>query len=69
MNKRILLIVLVALGVLGAIFGFKHLQNRKAQAAQAARKPVPAAVVTAQATAEKWRTTIHAVGALKAFRV
>jgi membrane fusion protein (multidrug efflux system) len=68
MNKRILLIVLVALGVLGAIFGFKHLQNRKAQAAQAARKPVPAAVVTAQATAEKWRTTIHAVGALESFQ-
>lgn len=68
MNKRILLIVLVAIGVLGAIFGFKHLQNRKAQAAQAARKPVPAAVVTAQASAEKWRTTIHAVGALESFQ-
>lgn len=68
MNKRILLTTFAAVLVLGGIFGLKHLQNRKAAAAAAARKPVPAAVVTAQATAEKWRTTIHAVGALESFQ-
>ena len=68
MNKRIVLTVLVALVVFAAIFGTKHLQNQKAQAAMAARKPVPAAVVTAQAVAEKWRTTVHAVGALESFQ-
>jgi membrane fusion protein (multidrug efflux system) len=68
MNKRILLTVLVALGVLGAIFGFKYRQLNQAKAAAAARKPVPAAVVTAPATAEKWRSTIHAVGSLESFQ-
>jgi membrane fusion protein (multidrug efflux system) len=68
MNKRILLTVLVALGVLGAIFGFKYLQLTKAKAALAARRPAPAAVTTAPAVAEQWRNTLHAVGSLESFQ-
>jgi membrane fusion protein (multidrug efflux system) len=68
MNKRILLTVLVALGVLGAIFGFKYVQLRKEKAALAARRPAPATVTTAPAVAEKWRNTLHAVGSLESFQ-
>ncbi len=68
MNKRILLTAVIALGVLGAVFGAKFLQIRKAQAAAAARKPAPAVVTTAPAVQEKWATTLHAVGTLESFR-
>lgn len=68
MNKRILLTAVVALVVLGAIFGFKYFQIRQANAALAARKPAPATVTTAPAVQEKWRTTLHAVGSLESFR-
>jgi membrane fusion protein, multidrug efflux system len=68
MNKRILLTAVIALGVLGAIFGFKYLQLRQAKAVMAARKPAPATVTTATAAQEKWRTTLHAVGSLESFR-
>lgn len=68
MNKRILLTVLVALGVLGAIFGFKYHQLSKAKAATAARKPAPATVTTAPATQEQWSTTLSAVGTLESFQ-
>jgi membrane fusion protein (multidrug efflux system) len=68
MNKRILLTAVIALGVLGAIFGFKYVQLRQAKAVMAARKPAPATVTTAPAVQEKWRTTLHAVGSLESFR-
>lgn len=68
MKKRILLTVLVALGVLGAIFGVKYQQLGKAKAALAARKPAPATVTTAPAVEEKWRSTLHAVGSLESFQ-
>jgi membrane fusion protein (multidrug efflux system) len=68
MNKRILLTAVIALGVLGAIFGFKYLQLRQAKAALAGRKPVPATVTTARAVQETWRSTIHAVGSLESFQ-
>jgi len=68
MNKRILLTAVIALAVLGAIFGTKYLQTRKAMAAMAARKPAPAAVTTAPAAQEKWQNTLHAVGTIESFR-
>lgn len=68
MNKRILLTAVVALAVLGAIFGYKFLQIRRAQAAMAARKPAPAVITTAKAIQETWRNTLHAVGTLESFR-
>lgn len=68
MNKRILLTAVIALGILGAIFGFKYLQLRQAKAVMAARKPAPATVTTAPAVQERWHTTLHAVGSLESFR-
>ncbi|MBA4136542.1 MAG: efflux transporter periplasmic adaptor subunit [Opitutus sp.] len=68
MKKRVVLTVLVAMGVLAAIFGYRFLQDKRARAAQAARKPAPAAVTTATAVQEKWRTTLSAVGTLESFR-
>lgn len=64
MSKRILITVLVALGVLGGIFGYKFNKLRLTRAAMAARKPAPAVVSTAPAVAEKWRDTLEAVGTL-----
>lgn len=68
MKTRILLTVGAALAVLGAVFGAKYYQVRKATAAMAARRPAPAAVTTAPATQEKWRTTLRAVGTLESFQ-
>ncbi|WP_438481237.1 efflux RND transporter periplasmic adaptor subunit [Oleiharenicola lentus] len=68
MKLRIFLTVLVALAVLGGIFGYKALKNRQAQAALAARKPAPSTIITAVALAEKWRNTLHAVGTLQSFQ-
>ncbi len=68
MNKRFLLTAVIALVILGALFGLKYLQVRQAQAATAARKPAPATVTTAPAAPEQWRTTLHAVGTLESFR-
>lgn len=68
MNKRILLTVLAALGILGALFGLKYLQSRQERAAVAARRPVPATIATAVAVRADWRPTLHAVGALESFR-
>jgi membrane fusion protein (multidrug efflux system) len=65
MKSRILTTVVVALGVLGAIFGYKYLQLRAAKAAAAARKPVPAAVTTAKALGQEWALTLGAVGTLQ----
>lgn len=68
MNKRVVLTVLVAVGVLAAIFGARQLQDRRARAALAGRRPAPATVTTAPAVQEKWRTTLGAVGTLESFR-
>jgi membrane fusion protein (multidrug efflux system) len=68
MNKRLVLTVVIAAVVLGAIFGLKYRQMRAAAAAMAARKPAPATVTSAPAVQEKWRTTLRAVGALESFR-
>lgn len=68
MNKRFVLTAVIALAVLAGIFGFKFKQIKAAQTASAARKPQPATVTTAAAVAEKWRTTLRAVGALESFR-
>lgn len=68
MNKRILFTVLVALAILGVIFGLKYRQINQAKAAMAARKPAPTTVATATAVQEKWQTSLHAVGSLESFR-
>lgn len=68
MNKRTTLTAVIALAILGAIFGSKYVQNRKAMTAMAARKPAPAAVATAPAVQEKWQGRLHAVGTIESFR-
>lgn len=68
MIKRVLLTTLVALAILGAIFGSKFLSMRKAAAAMAGMKPPPATVATAVATAQTWRNTLSAVGTVESFQ-
>jgi membrane fusion protein (multidrug efflux system) len=68
MNQRLVLTVAIAIAVLAAIFGYRNLQDRRARAALAGRKPAPATVTTAVAVPESWRTTLSAVGSLESFR-
>lgn len=68
MNKRFILTVLVALAVLGGIFGYKALSIRKAMAAYAAMKPAPVTVAAAAVAEQTWPNTLVAVGALTSYR-
>lgn len=68
MKTRILATVVVALGVLGAIFGYKFIQIRAAKAALAARKPVPAAVTSAKTLRQHWAMTLGSVGTLQSYQ-
>ncbi len=68
MKTRILATVVVALGVLGAIFGYKFMQIRAAKAAMLARKPVPAAVTTAKTLKQHWALTLGSVGTLQSYQ-
>jgi membrane fusion protein (multidrug efflux system) len=68
MKTRILATVVVALGVLGAIFGYKFTQIRAAKAALLARKPVPAAVTSAKTVRQHWAMTLGSVGTLQSFQ-
>jgi membrane fusion protein (multidrug efflux system) len=68
MKKRVFLTTLIALAVVGAIFGYKFLTIRKAAAAMAAMKRPPATVTTAPATAQNWRNTLSAVGTVESFQ-
>ncbi len=68
MKKRVFLTTLIALIILGAIFGSKYLSIRKNAAAMAGMKPPPATVATAIATAQTWRSTLSAVGTIESFQ-
>jgi membrane fusion protein, multidrug efflux system len=68
MKTRILATVIIALGILAAIFGYKYHQVRQAKAAQAARKPAPAAVTTAKTVREAWARTLGSVGTLQSYQ-
>lgn len=68
MKKKIFLTLFVALAVLGAVFGYKFIQLRAAQAALAARKPVPAAVTSARTLRQQWATTLGSVGTLQSYQ-
>jgi len=64
MKTRVVLTLLIALTVFGAIFGAWFLKSRKAMAAQATMvRPAPT-VATAVAAEEDWRATLNAVGNL-----
>jgi membrane fusion protein (multidrug efflux system) len=68
MTKRIILTALVALAVLGAIFGYKYTAIQKAQAAMAGMKPQPVTVSVATVTDATWSNALVAVGSLESFR-
>lgn len=68
MKTRILATVVVALAVLGAIFGYKYVQIRAAKAALANRKPAPAAVTTARTLRQNWTKTLGSVGSLQSYQ-
>ncbi len=68
MKTRVLLTTLVALAVLGGIFGYKYFTLRQRAAAMAAMKRPPAAVTTAPATAQTWGATLSAVGTVESFQ-
>lgn len=68
MKTRIVLIVLVALAVLGGIFGYKYHKLGQQKAAMAAR-PAPVVTVTAiEAKPETWRSSLTAVGSLESYQ-
>lgn len=68
MKKRVLLTTLVALAVVGALFGYKFLTIKKTAAAMAAMKRPPAAVATAAATPQTWTNTLSAVGTVESYQ-
>lgn len=68
MKTRIVLTVLIALAILGAIFGYKFLTIRKAMAAYAAMKPAPITVAVAPVSEQTWPNTLGAVGSLASYR-
>jgi membrane fusion protein (multidrug efflux system) len=68
MKTRIALTTFIALAVVGAIFGYKFYTMKKAAAAMAGMKRPAAAVTTAQAAPQTWRSTLHAVGTVESFQ-
>lgn len=68
MKKQILATIVIAVAVLGAIFGYKYLQIKKGMAAQAhmVRPPVTVSALTVHK--EPWPNTLSAVGTLASFR-
>jgi membrane fusion protein, multidrug efflux system len=70
MNKRTLLTAVVALAIVGAIFGYKYLAIRRGMAAQQAAMMArpPTTVSAAPAQEATWPNTLNAVGSLASFR-
>jgi len=68
MNKRIVLTILIALAIFGAIFGYKFYSIRKAMAAYAEMKIPPVTVSAADAQTQTWPNTLTAVGSLASHR-
>ncbi len=68
MKTRIVVTLLIALAVLGAIFGYKFLAIRKAMAAYASMRPAPVTVAAAVAAEQTWPNTLTAVGSLASYR-
>lgn len=68
MKTRTVLTLIVALAVLGAIFGYKFFTIKKAMAARAAIVPPPVTVSATAAQAETWPNTLSAVGTLASYR-
>lgn len=68
MKKSTILTALVAIAILGAIFGYKYLAIRRGMAAQAAMVRPPTTVSATPAQESTWPNTISAVGSLASIR-
>ncbi|QYM80219.1 efflux RND transporter periplasmic adaptor subunit [Horticoccus luteus] len=66
MAKRMILMLVLTLAVLGGVFGWWIYKGMKMGKAMAAQKPAPTAVSAAVAKADTWEPTLHAVGSLAA---
>ena len=67
MIKRMVIVLLSLVLVLGAMFGWKYIQMQK-MAALASMPPPPASVATAEVQTEQWQPYLAAVGSLVASR-
>ena len=65
MKKNLILTLVVALAILGAIFGYKYLSIQKAMAARAHMQMPPVSVAVATPKQEVWATTLKAVAVLQ----
>lgn len=68
MNKRLFLTAVIALAVLGAIFGYKFLSIKRQMAAHAAMVMPPSTVSAATVTQQTWPNSLTAVGSLASFQ-
>ncbi|HLP03623.1 MAG TPA: efflux RND transporter periplasmic adaptor subunit [Opitutaceae bacterium] len=68
MIKRTLLTAVIALAILGAVFGYKILSIRRQMAAHAAMVVPPATVSAAAVTEQTWPNSLVAVGSLASYR-
>ena len=66
MLKRMILMLLVMLAVIGALGFFKYQQIQTAMAQGAAFQPPPEAVTTIVARQEEWPATLSAIGTMAA---
>ncbi|SMF97321.1 membrane fusion protein, multidrug efflux system, partial [Methylomagnum ishizawai] len=66
MIKRMLIMLLVVGLVLGAVFGFIAFKNKMIKQYLAEHGHPPQTVSTATARYEEWRSSLRAVGTLKA---
>ena len=65
MKKTLILTLVVALAVLGAVFGAKYLSIRKAVAARGQMSMPPVTVAAATPLRQAWNTTLTAVASLE----
>lgn len=68
MKKRIALTTMIALAVLGAIFGYKFYTIRKMMAAMSGRVQPPTTISAAAVVEQTWPNTLTAVGSLTSFQ-
>ncbi len=66
MAKRMILMLLAMVLVVGGILGFKLFGRHMMNKALAAQRPPPVAVSTIEARAESWQPALHAVGTFAA---
>jgi len=68
MIKRTIVAAVIALALLGALFGYKFIAIRKDMAAHASMQVPPATVSAATVAVQTWPNTLGAVGSLTSFR-